>query len=166
MYMTKIIRIILMLILAGGVLVSLFGKGSAEEEDMEAEWDIELTEEEWKEKLSPEEYHVLREKGTERAFSGEYYYLKDDGVFHCAACGNPLFTSDAKYESGTGWPSFWEPVSEGSVRVFEDFSHGMQRSEVVCGSCGSHLGHVFQDGPEPTGLRYCINSVSLDFEEE
>ncbi|MBN2049422.1 MAG: peptide-methionine (R)-S-oxide reductase MsrB [Spirochaetales bacterium] len=126
-------------------------------------WEVNLTEEQWKEKLTPEEYHVLRQKGTEQAFSGEYYYLKDDGVYHCAACGNPLFASEAKYESGTGWPSFWEPVSEDSVRTFEDFSYGMQRVEVVCGRCGSHLGHVFPDGPEPTGDRYCINAISLDF---
>ena len=157
----------MMLFLIAGVLLPLSANGKEEDEGegMDKEWEITLSETEWKERLTEEEYYVLREKGTERAFTGEYYYLKDDGVYHCAACGNPLFTSDAKYESGTGWPSFWEPVSEDSIRTFEDLSYGMRRVEVVCGRCGSHLGHVFEDGPDPTGLRYCINSISLDFEE-
>jgi peptide methionine sulfoxide reductase msrA/msrB len=120
------------------------------------------TKDEWKSCLSPEAYRVLREKGTELPFTGKYYYSKETGVYHCAGCGNALFTSDAKYESGTGWPSFWQPVSPGAVTTRPDNSLGRTRTEVLCGKCGGHLGHVFEDGPRPTGLRYCINSVALD----
>lgn len=124
------------------------------------------TEEEWKKALTPEEYDVLRKKGTERAFTGKYYNSKENGVYKCAACGNPLFPSDTKFDSGTGWPSFWAPVSDKSVEVGKDHKFGMVRDEVVCSNCGSHLGHVFEDGPEPTNLRYCINSVSLKLDKK
>ena len=119
---------------------------------------------EWKKKLSPEQYEVLRRKGTERAFTGRYYDSKDKGVYRCAGCGNPLFDSETKFDSGTGWPSYYQPISADAVETEEDKSHGMIRKEVLCARCGGHLGHVFPDGPEPTGQRYCINSISLDFE--
>lgn len=125
---------------------------------------IEKSEEEWREELTEEEYRVMRQKGTERAFTGEYYNLDEEGVYRCAACGQPLFTSETKFHSGSGWPSFYKPASEENVEEQADTSLFMKRTEVVCSRCGAHLGHVFTDGPEPTGLRYCINSVSLDFE--
>ncbi|MBS3793900.1 MAG: peptide-methionine (R)-S-oxide reductase MsrB [Candidatus Thorarchaeota archaeon] len=121
---------------------------------------------EWKEALSKEEYYVLRKAGTEPAFSGEFVEHKADGTYVCAACGNELFPSGTKFKSGSGWPSFWDKVSEDSIETRQDKSHGMTRTEVLCAKCGGHLGHVFKDGPDPTGLRYCINSVALDFEEE
>ena len=123
------------------------------------------TEKEWREELSPEEFKILRKKGTERAFTGRYWNEKTPGIYRCRGCGEPLFSSDTKYESGSGWPSFWEPVAGGKVAEEEDRSLFMRRTEVLCSSCGGHLGHVFPDGPEPTGLRYCINSASLELDE-
>src|SRR3989338_9642684 len=122
------------------------------------------TEEEWKKALTPQQYEILREKGTEAPFSGKYVYEKESGVYKCAACGNPLFSSDAKFDSGTGWPSFDE-VLPGSVRKEIDNFGGTEREEIICAKCGSHLGHVFSDGPTKTGKRFCINSVCLDFEQ-
>ncbi|HDQ06378.1 MAG TPA: peptide-methionine (R)-S-oxide reductase [Candidatus Bathyarchaeota archaeon] len=124
------------------------------------------TEDEWKQVLSPEEYEVLREKGTEPPFSGKLLKNKKNGIYVCAGCRNPLFSSETKFDSGTGWPSFWSPVSEDSVEEKVDNRFGMRRTEVNCKKCGGHLGHVFDDGPTPTGQRYCINSVSLKFREK
>lgn len=129
-------------------------------------YDVDRVDQEWRAMLSPEQYRVLREAGTEPPFSGEYVDAEDDGVYRCAACGNPLFRSDAKYHSGCGWPSFYEPLSADAVEERPDPSHGMVRTEIRCARCGSHLGHVFEDGPEPTGLRYCMNSISLDLTPE
>jgi peptide-methionine (R)-S-oxide reductase len=122
------------------------------------------TEEEWRAQLTPDEYHVAREKGTERAFTGRYWDHHADGTYTCIGCGAPLFEAGTKFESGSGWPSYYAPVAPDVVEAENDRSHGMQRTEIHCARCGSHLGHVFPDGPEPTGLRYCVNSLSLRFQ--
>ncbi len=121
--------------------------------------------EQWRDKLSPQEYAVCREKGTEPAFSGKYWDSKEEGVYNCKCCGKPLFLSDTKYDSGCGWPSFFQPADGEVIREQRDTTHGMMRTEVMCDNCGAHLGHVFEDGPQPTGLRYCINSASIDLDQ-
>jgi len=136
------------------------------EEKNDHQYQVSKTEEEWKEILTAQEYEVLRQKGTERAFSGDLLENKEEGTYTCAACDLPLFNSNTKFKSGTGWPSFYTFVGDTNVVESVDRSYGMARTEVVCGQCGGHLGHVFEDGPKPSGLRYCINSVSLDFKED
>jgi len=135
--------------------------GQTDTTDMKTQDD--KTEEDWKNELTPEQYKVLRQCGTEPPFTGKYYKNKEKGTYHCAACGALLFTSDTKYDSGSGWPSFYDVVDKKNIEEIMDTSYGMRRIEIKCAHCGSHLGHVFPDGPKPTGLRYCVNSVSLDF---
>lgn len=143
-------------------LLSLLAGGATVQQK---NYPISKSQAEWKKQLTPEQFRVLRKKGTEPAFSGKLYKTKDAGTYSCAGCGQALFSSAAKFDSGTGWPSFWQPVSKKAVEEIVDESHGMVRTEVVCSRCGGHLGHVFDDGPKPTGLRYCMNSVSLTFKK-
>ena len=126
---------------------------------------VNKTDQEWREQLTEQQYRILRQAGTERPFTGKYVNTEDDGVYACAACGNKLFSSETKFHSGSGWPSFWDVINQGNVKLHEDLSHGMRRTEINCAQCGGHLGHVFPDGPrDKTGLRYCINSAALEFE--
>lgn len=154
--------ILMVLLLQGTLACSQEKRGSmADQEDFE----VQKSEDEWKKELSDQEYHILREAGTERAGSGKYVEVNDEGRFLCAGCGNPLFDTEAKYKSGTGWPSFYEPIDSQNVVKRPDNSLGATRTEVLCAKCGGHLGHVFDDGPEPTGKRYCINSAALDLDK-
>lgn len=152
----------------GAVLVlgGLSPAVEAKKKEFPVEQKINKSDDQWKKELSPEDFHVLREKGTEPAFTGVYWNNHDDGLYRCKACGLALFSSKEKFDSGTGWPSYWKPVKEENVEEKADTSWGMRRTEIECARCGGHLGHVFPDGPKPTGLRYCVNSASLSFEKD
>jgi len=156
------IRILILIFCFSLFFANIFSQTKTKSGKMENQ-KINKSNEEWKKILSDTEYKILREKGTERAFSGKYWNFYDAGTYYCAACDNPLFKSDAKFKSSCGWPSYFEPINPKSVEYHEDLSYGMHRVEVTCGKCGSHLGHIFDDGPKPTGKRYCINSIAIKF---
>ncbi len=161
---TKVISALLLVVTVFGT--SYCQMKSQNDDPKTKKYEVTKSESEWKKVLSDDEYLVLREKGTEYAFTGKYNDFKKKGVFVCAACGNVLFDSKTKYNSGSGWPSFYKPFDKGAVDEIEDDTLGVKRIEVVCSKCGGHLGHVFEDGPQPTGLRYCVNSISMDFVEK
>lgn len=148
------------------IFVAFIAKAQTTSNEMKENKEVIKTEEQWKQELTEEEYRVLRDCGTEPAFTGKYYNHKEDGTYSCAACGAELFTSDTKYDSGSGWPSFYAAIDKEAIKEIADNSYGMRRIEIKCAKCDSHLGHVFPDGPRPTGMRYCVNSVSLDFKKE
>lgn len=148
------------------IIAAFIAKAQTTNSEMKKNDETIKTEKQWQQELSPEEYRVLRNCGTEPAFTGKYYKHNKKGIYECAGCGTELFSSNTKYDSGSGWPSFYAPVEKNTIKEVEDNSFGMRRIEIKCANCDSHLGHVFPDGPNPTGLRYCVNSVSLDFSEE
>jgi len=159
-------KIFLAIVISGIVACNAQNKSNTiMENNKPLKFNYQLTEEEWKQKLSPEQYYILRQKGTERPFSGKYNFHKEKGVYVCAGCGNELFTSDMKFESHCGWPSFDREIEGGKILKLLDKSYGMIRTEIICANCGGHLGHLFDDGPTETGMRYCVNSLSLDFKK-
>jgi methionine-R-sulfoxide reductase len=159
------VKPLIFLLLLNLAIGSTFGQAKQFNNQTKTKTPMQKTEEEWKKALSPEQYYILRQKGTERPYSGKFYAHKERGMYTCAGCGVELFSSDQKFDAHCGWPSFFDELPGGKVKTHRDVSHGMVRTEITCANCGGHLGHVFDDGPKPTGLRYCVNSGSLEFKE-